>query len=485
MDIVKDFAKLTERLRNERIIEIPIHSLNTEEESFSHGMITKALSFLGHIELEGTVHLIVSELLTNAERAVLKRDLADDPLSMETEPYLKKFRKEYESEGKALRVRLRRAKPSILFRASMDAGSLTVTIANKGIPTIEEHERIEQRMDVRAKGVFTSDLNDPRLPTPEGEGLGLCLIGLAMAHAGMAPSCLQYSVEGDKTLFTLTVKPSPLTVERLKEIESSVLDEVEALPAFPENIRRMMEVCESPKSDVRQVASEIGRDPGVASQIIKLANSGGFAGGNVSDLNEAVKIIGITNVSGVLMRVGAYGILEKRYGQTEALLEHPVRVGFYARTLARKYKISASADQAYVAGLLHDIGKAVLFSRMKSADVEGRFFAKRDTRSHTNIEELAVGANHAVIGALLGRKWKFPENLCHAIEFHHAPSAAPAESQRLVNLVYFANAIADAEEGKLDYYAVDPEVLSFFNITTADSFQLVAGTISAEFPGPG
>jgi HD-like signal output (HDOD) protein len=184
------------------------------------------------------------------------------------------------------------------------------------------------------------------------------------------------------------------------------------------------------------------------------------------------------------MRSAAYAILDERYGVTEELLAHPVRVAVYSRTLARKYKLSAIADQAYVAGLLHDIGKIVLVHHMKqtgslsSVEKTSRF---RDRRSQVNLEEIACGADHALIGKLLGEKWNFPDELCMAIGMHHSPLGAPKETRKLAFVVYMANALADYEEGQTEFYSVEPEVLAFFNIATVQAFQMLAGSLNSEY----
>ncbi len=483
MDIQRDFARLTEKLRQSKEIAIPFPCLRTDEEAFSYGLVTKALSSIRRMHLDGSVHLIIAELLTNAERAHLKRIFCSlENRNIETQDALNDFRQKFQTDPKSLRSFARKAKPGLSLTIQIDDGGLTARISNDGTPTAYERALIESRLTSPAKKTIAS-LDDASLKTGEGDGTGLFLCRLIIEQARLDPGCLTWTPEEGRTTFVLRIPAAQSDEVVRAHVEATVLAEVESLPAFPENIRRMMQVCESPRSDARQVAGEIGKDPGVTGQMIKLANSGGFAGGKITELLEAVKIIGLTNVSGVLMRVGAFKILEERYGQIEELLIHPNRVAAYARTLAKKYKLATHADQAYVAGLLHDIGKAVLLSKPEVRETLNKIGGRRDRRSAGNLEELAVGAAHTTIGGMLAKKWNFPETLCHAIEFHHAPQEAPAESQKLVNLVYLANVIADLQEEKTHYYAVEPDVLQAFNITTLETFQMVAGTIAAEFSG--
>lgn len=485
IDLSRDFAKLTQRLKEEKEIKIPLRGLETEEEVFVYGMIAKALSYTGQMRLDGTIQLVICEFLRNAEKALLKRAFAEF-FAKETDydkpEFLHNFHQKLKDDLKSLRAILYRGKPKIEFSARLQATGLIFAVRNQGLPSVHEDELIHDGLRHATHATDLKGLAAGEIAQDDGEGFGLGVSYLALKAADLGP--WTYAVEENQTVFSVIVPSAHITPEDLDRIDKTLFQEVQSLPAFPEHVRRMMEVCTSPESDMKQVAMEIGKDAGITSQIIRLANSGGFAGGRVADITEAVKIIGLSTIAGLLMKVGAYTILEARYGASEEMLAHPVRVAVYSRLLARKFKMAAVADQAYVAGLLHDIGKLVILHHMKrngSQTAADRIGKRRDRRSQINMEEISCGADHALIGQILGEKWNFPPDLCKAIGSHHTPLASTAETRKLIFTVYLANAFADYEEGQTSFYFIEPDVLEHFNLTTQGAFEMLAGTLNSQF----
>ena len=484
MDLNRDFAKLTEKLKSSRAVEIPIKSRGTEQEAFIHGMVAKSLSYVKQVHLESTLHMIVAELLSNAEKAVLKKlyykDLKVEP-TQATGEQKENFKNEYRNNIVSLRALAKKLKFIAVFRIQINDNKLELSVENEGSADANESKRIRENMILGAQHNNLNSLNDQKLDKEEGNGAGLVLSLVALRKADIPPESLTFRNEGGKSIFQLILHSQDNVPDKLAQAGNGLLSEVDSLPAFPDNLRKMMELCESEKSDAKQLSSEIEKDPAIAGQIIKLANSGGFAGGKISSLVDAVKIIGIKAISGLLLRVGAFTILEERYDITEEIMEHPVRVAFYSRKLARQFKLSAMGDQVFAGGLLHDIGKIVLLESMQHRDNFDSLVEGRDRRSQINLEELACGISHAVLGGILARKWNFPEDLCSTIEFHHTPQEAPAELKKLVYLVYLANSIADYQSGNLTFFAVEPDVLAFFNLTNPDSFEMLASTLNTAF----
>ncbi len=484
MDLARDFAKLTDKLKHSREISVEIRTLESEEEIFSAGLAAKALSYIGQIRMEGTVHLALAELLSNAEKAALKRCHADHfekTGDHDGEEFLRSFHRKLREDLRSLRAVLQKSKPTFEVRMKIADQELHIEVRSNLMPTPREDSQIHRALDSARRAQSLNDIAGlPSTLESEGKGLATASLSLRLAGAGS----IAYSIEGGGACLKFSVKAAQPGEAEVTRINNLLLSEVESLPAFPQNIHRLIDLCNSPDTDLRTIAAEIGKDQVIAGQLIRIANSGGFAGGRVADITEAAKILGMSNISGLLLRTGAYTILDEKYGVTEEMLTHPVRVAVYSRTLARKFKLGAIADQAYVAGLLHDIGKIVLIHHEKHTGIltavekTSRF---RDRRSQVNLEELACGADHALVGKLLGKKWNFPDDLCEAIGAHHSPLGAPAHLRKLAFTIYMANAMADYEEGQTEFYSIEPEALAFFNLTTIQAFQMIAGALNSEF----
>ncbi|MBE7437035.1 MAG: HDOD domain-containing protein [Spirochaetales bacterium] len=465
MEIERDFARLTEKFKNQKKVEIPYPGAESDESLFIHGLIIKGLTYTGPLFLGRFLALAVHEILLSLDTMKLWRAfLVGEKISPEgaTAEHRLSFEKARERELLALRKAAADQKISIVFEARLQSDLVEYTITTNFLFTKEEIAGLEQNLVTTSSELGKSDL---------AELSGLTLAGKALHMAGVHPQLLSESTSSLR-LGVGSRNQSHAPIERARPY----IDEIEHLPDFPDNIRRIMEACNDEKSDARTIAHEISQDAPIASAIIRLANSGGFAGGHISDLLEAVKIVGIRNISGLLLNVGAIGILEKKFGITEELHLHPIRVAAYSRFLARKFKFARIADAAYVAGLLHDIGRVVLAARM----TEKEAFEKASTIEpayRLSIEEMTCGINHSELGAMLARKWNFPEHLSAAIEFHHAPYLALAEHRDLVFTVYLANAIADYEQGKVNFYTLEPEVLQVFSINSRQAFEMLAALL--------
>ena len=489
MDFQKDFAKYTDKLKNAKTVEVPFSVLGDLEETFIHGLLLKGLTYIDQHFLTGTVQMVVSEVIQNAEKSQLKRVFYEQnnvKPEGETSDQAKSFGKAFLEKLRALRSALKKTKRKSEFSITIADGNLIARVVNPGLPSPRESELMGRALELAAGSQAEAlDLIDQAGDTGESRGLGLILAVMALKRAGLPPSCLQWTAEKNRTVFEIRIPGNhePPDLDLINEY----IQEIDQLPSMSETLRDIIAICNSEKSDARQVAREIEKDQVVASHVLKLANSGGFAGGNIADILEAVKIVGIGNIAGMLLNVGASAILEERYGISDDLKNHPVKVAFYCRLLARKNKLAAVADQAYVARLLHDLGNVVLVAGLKQRNREDlkKLMRRDNLRNQLNMEEIFCGVSHATLGALLGDKWNFPETLVTAIDLHHTPHLVEKPDRELVFLVYLANAIADYQDGKTSFFALEPDVMEFFNITTEQAFELIVASLDAEFQKAG
>ena len=482
MNLERDFAKLTAELKDKGELCIALPYLASIEETVAHGLVSKAISYVRQTPMQGTVHLIVSELLANAEEALLKRSYAEsEGAETQNQPFLEKFSKHKARLLEKWRDEQPQNADHISLKILISDESLSIEVINEGTVDPMEKRFIQMGQKLGTTANTFSELKSRAQPNFQGDGMGLPVAIMAIRRAQLPPSALSWRTEDDRTIFTLVIPSNHVTESKLKQIDQNLIQEIKALPAFPEQIRQIQTLCESENSGMKEVADAISKDTAIAGQIIKLANSGGFGGGNIVEVFDAVQVVGLKNISDILLQVGALKILTDRYKVDKKFIEHPVRVGFYSRSLANLHGKEELADKAYMAGLLHDIGKVVLLSCMDGKSEFERITEKRDRRNQFQFEEIAAGVSHAVIGALLAHKWKFPDILKKAIEFHHTPYQVPKDFREIVYIVYMANSMANFMEEEISYYAIEPDVLAYFNMTTEESFQMTAASLEEEF----
>jgi putative nucleotidyltransferase with HDIG domain len=197
----------------------------------------------------------------------------------------------------------------------------------------------------------------------------------------------------------------------------------------------LVEDANASADDLRVV---IERDPALAARILKVANSSLFGfSRRIDTLRHAISLLGFRSVRNLVLGASMKEVF-KRFGLPERLLwEHATRAGAVAASLTDHPAIDIDREEAFVVGLLHDLGKIALLNAAPDeyAQVVARVYS--DGVSFVEAERDVFGFDHAQLGALVAEKWKLPPRLESAIRLHHTPEALaglPLEDRRLTAL---------------------------------------------------
>jgi putative nucleotidyltransferase with HDIG domain len=165
-----------------------------------------------------------------------------------------------------------------------------------------------------------------------------------------------------------------------------------------------------------------------------------------------------------------------------SLWQHSYRCAFYAYFLAKGFKRRKEIlDDVYVGGILHDLGQIVIASLHPDLLERITRVCKDKGIPSGMLENFTVGLNHAEVGALIARKWNFPEQLVNAIRYHHEPSQSPAQGRDIVYSVYLANAICDMERERMGFDQIQSPVLKDFGIETEDQLNKIQEKLARAF----
>ncbi|MGE0478999.1 MAG: HDOD domain-containing protein [Phycisphaerae bacterium] len=215
--------------------------------------------------------------------------------------------------------------------------------------------------------------------------------------------------------------------------------------SLPEITSRIVQVVEDPKSTANDMHDIVKNDPALAAKILKVVNSA-FYGlpAQIASLDRAIVMLGLSAVKNIALAASL-----ARFFQPSAmtggfsardLWAHSSAVGVCAKLLAGAAKIGQS-DEAFVAGLVHDVGLVVelqLFPEQLALVVDR---CLKTGESFCTIEQQLIGADHQTFGAVLAAKWKFPPGLRYAIGSHHSPGNLRSDTGRMAAIVYIADAI--------------------------------------------
>ena len=214
------------------------------------------------------------------------------------------------------------------------------------------------------------------------------------------------------------------------------------LPAMPNVASKVLELSSDPGTSAQQLQQVIADDQALTARILKIANSAMYASSRkIRTLTEAIVLLGFNSIRSLVVTSAArnlYDTKRSRMGLKERLLwEHSMGCAFACRLLAKK-KAPALAEEAFLAGLLHDIGKLVLNIQVPEHFDEIVQIVYNENRSFHDTEVEMLGFSHAEVGALLTGKWKLSTALEEAIRNHHTVDVLDSDSP-LLNYLCLGN----------------------------------------------
>ena len=208
-------------------------------------------------------------------------------------------------------------------------------------------------------------------------------------------------------------------------IESKILrhriENIGSLPTVPETLKKLSRVMEKQNVSLTEVAGFVQSDPALTFRILKMVNSAvyGFPG-RIASVSHAIMLLGLNVVKGLLLGISVFELMQKAM---TGLYEHSMGCATAARIIAQK-KGLREPEEAYVAGLIHDIGKVVMALEFTKTYEGALAFAETENISITQAEKNFFADNHPVLGGVMSEKWRFPKKLTEAILYHHQPRSA-------------------------------------------------------------
>ncbi len=202
------------------------------------------------------------------------------------------------------------------------------------------------------------------------------------------------------------------------------VERLEGLPTLPSVANSLMSMTQSLQTSATEVGELISKDQALTTRVLKLVNSAyyGFPK-QISTVNHAVVILGFSRVKNIVLAASVFGI--KNQEQPEkfdppAFWRHSLGTAVCARTLSKEVH-RGEHEEAFVCGLLHDIGKVVL-SQVSPKDYDSALeIAERKSCLVGDAEMEVFGLDHAEVGSWLAERWKLPPAVQTAIRRHHSP----------------------------------------------------------------
>ena len=206
----------------------------------------------------------------------------------------------------------------------------------------------------------------------------------------------------------------------------------------------------------KSLGAIITRDPALTATVLKLANSAYYGmAREITSIERAVTILGFDTIKHLALAISVFHVFKTQEGQLLDLKDlwyHSLGVGLAAKHLALHSPMltcdKALPEQAFICGLLHEIGKIAFAQNLPTEMAEILKQTRSGTTAQYEIEKTILGFNHQRAGQAMAELWNFPEDYQTVIRLHHAPTATAIGDNpkvaALVMAVYLGNKIAKA-----------------------------------------
>ena len=480
-----DSTKIKKAIEAQIPLSITTYTLPHEMELYQAEVLNAFLRELKQEELSEYLVYCLNELTTNAKKANTKRvyfnqknlninNVDDYETGMET------FKADTLSNINHYLKLQQEQKLYIKIIIQHINNFIKIEIRNNSAITFAEYKRVHDKLARSQRYAAIDEAFSDVLDDTEGAGLGIVIMMLMLKKIGIKNDMIHFFCENDETIARIVLPLNSDAKREMTILSKEIVKNIESLPEFPDTVFRVNKMLNDPEFKLSEVVQTISTDVSLTADLLKLANSAAFSlSKECTSIAEAVKFIGVRGVKNLLYSVGSMNTLGTETVAQQKLWNHCHKVAFYSYNLARNFfsKQKGLIDDSYVCGLLHDMGKGVFLSAQPEFMKNLNDISDQKAIPAHVLERLISGQNHAEIGALIAEKWNFPEVIVDTIRYHHNPSA----KKPLSVVVYLANMIANYQEGIVEYYQFDQEILDLIHISNEEQLQPISEKLRQAF----
>ncbi len=227
------------------------------------------------------------------------------------------------------------------------------------------------------------------------------------------------------------------------------LDRIDSVPMLPELVGKILTMMDDPQVSAYHLANVVSKDQSLVSSILRIVNSAYFGLlWRISSVSQAVVLLGFRTIRNLVLATSVMNSLggQARAGSFDRTghWRHSIACAAATALMARKWK-KKQVEEAFLAGLIHDIGRVIMDQHFPEEFEEALALADAENKPLLQAEEQIFGLTHAEIGRHVAQKWSFPDEIVAAIRGHHGPGPDD-DWQDLAALVHVADVLAHREK---------------------------------------
>lgn len=262
-----------------------------------------------------------------------------------------------------------------------------------------------------------------------------------------------------------------------------LVEEVDKLVSLPDIYYRLEELIVDPKSTTDSIAGLLRSDPDLCARMLRMANSAFYSfPTRIESIERAVSTIGLRQIRELVLVtavIKAFEGIPSGKVNMASFWEHSVAVAIMSRELGQSAGIP-SAQNYYIPGLLHDLGRLVMYLQLPS--LMNDLLERRDSSGMPlfQLEREILSYSHADIGGCLLEFWKLPQSIWEPVAMHHNPTAS-GEFMLTACAIHIADAWVNANRygssGSRFELDIDPEALELIgvDVDTVENAARIAG----------
>ncbi len=232
--------------------------------------------------------------------------------------------------------------------------------------------------------------------------------------------------------------PSPPLLDRIQTSKN--------LPSIPHILLKLIETCNSPNSTIEDISHIINKDSSLCAKVLRMVNSAYYGlPSRLTSIRQALLMLGTDAVKNIAVSTSVFQVFGAARGdgvfKLTVFWRHCLLCATLAKLIADKTEYDPP-DEAFLSGLLHDIGKLVLwvnFSRKYGEVLQ----SSHDKPDLLLAAERRLGATHCEVGAWMIGRWNLESFMADAVLYHHEPVHRILDALPLVKIVFVANALAE------------------------------------------
>ncbi len=268
----------------------------------------------------------------------------------------------------------------------------------------------------------------------------------------------------------------------------NLIDEDEKVFSLPKIHFELQEALNDPDKTFQDIGDIISCDPALAARLLKIVNSPfyGFPS-EIETISHAISIIGmnqLTDMALATLVIYQFRGIPNSLFNMEKFWRHSMACGVAARAIA-EFRDEPNVERFYLAGILHDIGRLVIFKK-EPALARDAFFRSKEKQENIYLSERALmGFDHAAVGGELLKAWKLPPRLVEAVACHHQPLTAkefPVEAAIIHTSDYIVHVLNVGSDAEFCDPSLHPKSWEIIGLSP-DDFEFMKDKVNRQYEG--